>query len=262
MSVSAIQREIGAGLIQEKPPICDVITSIALNVFKDIVAGAVCGAIAACFIGGPSGLMLIASAFALQTIVSIVFHSLGAFAAYQELPTLQSSCEWVEGGSFALLSGFNVQTVIHELGHTLAASLIYKRPRPMIEISPFSGGFTQFYKTALSPFGQQLGASASTCFILAAGPGLTLLASSALFTLGLVLHEEHSQLGKYLISWGALDFLNHAVYAYSALGAESWHLHHDFVHLSIFGLHPVAATIGILSIPLFITLAHQHFRDR
>ena len=124
----------------------------------------------------------------------------------------------------------------------------------MIEIHPFALGQTQFCKTALSPFGQKLGAATSTCFIIASGPALTLFISSILLAIGVAILESHPQFGKYLIAWAGVDFINHAVYAYSALGTESWRLNHDFVHLGIFGLHPMVATVGIVTIPIIITL--------
>lgn len=249
--------------VPEKPPICDVVTTIALKILKEFALSSVLGVVLGCFVATPSGLVFMMSAAVVQLVVSTFFHSLGAFAAYQALERNQHQslyektanlCGWMTGCNFGVFSGFNSQILIHESGHALASLLIYKRPRPLIELYPFVGGQTQFYKTALSPFGQKLGAAASTCFIVASGPGFTLFISSVILTIGLALMETYPDLGKYLITWSGVDFLNHAVYAYSALGAEQWNLSHDFVHLSIFGLHPTVATIGILAMPVMITL--------
>ncbi len=246
----------------EKPPITDIVTAVAAKVLKEFALAIGFGAIVACFIATPSGLMFMMSASIVQLAVSSFFHALGAYASYKALDKDQSHyekmasfCEWITGTNFGIFTGFNTQTVIHESGHALASMLIYKRPRPLIEVHPFVGGQTQFYKTALTPLGQKLGPAASTCFVVAAGPGLTLLVSAVLLAIGIALLDHDPEVGKYLIAWSGIDFIHHAIYAYSALGAEQWNLSHDFVHLSIFGLHPIVASIGILAIPVIISLA-------
>lgn len=247
----------------EMPPICEIVQTVAIKVFKEMAVAVTLGAVITCFVATPSGLMFMISSSIVQFAVSAFFHSLGAFAAYKVLERnsnqrmyakTASLCEWITGCNFGLFSGFNSQIVIHESGHALASLLIYRRPRPLIEVFPFVGGSTQFYKTGLTPLGKKLGAAASTCFVIASGPAMTLFVSSALLTIGIAFLDTYPQFGKYLISWSLVDFLNHAVYAYSAMGAEQWNLSHDFVHLSIFGLHPVAASVGILAIPIVISL--------
>lgn len=254
----------------EKPPVCDVITSVAIKILKESAVTLALGCVVALFITTPMGLALMISAGMVQFAVSAFFHSLGAFAAYQALDNdsfqthyerISTLCEWITGSNFAIFTGINAQTVIHESGHAIASLMIYKNPRPIIEIHPFVGGITQFYKTGLTKFGQQLGAAASTCFVVASGPALTLLISSAILAIGISIMENYPEFGKYLISWASIDFLNHASYAYSALSAEQWNLSHDFVHLSIFGLNPVVATIGILAIPILITLGMSWKRN-
>ncbi|MBX7067592.1 MAG: hypothetical protein K1X28_10220 [Parachlamydiales bacterium] len=257
--------------MQEKPPICDVVSAIAIKIFKESLVTLALGSVVALFITTHVGFALMISAAIVQFAVSAFFHALGAFASYKALDNdsfqshykrIASFCEWVTGFNFSIFSGLNAQTVIHESGHALASMMIYKNPRPIIEIHPFVGGITQFYKTGLTQFGQKLGPAASTCFVVASGPAFTLLISSAILAIGLAIMENYPEFGKYLISWASIDFLNHASYAYSALNAEQWNLSHDFVHLSIFGLNPVVATIGILAIPVLITLGMYAWKTR
>lgn len=242
---------------------CDIVQEVALKVLKELVLTVALGSIVALFLTSQADLFLLISATVVQVVASTFFHSLKAYASYQILQdhtaqklyqNLISFSEWMNGLNFAFFTGFNTQTVIHETGHTLASLLIYKNPRPLIEIYPFAGGITQFYKTTLSALGQKLGAATATCVIIASGPGLTLLISSGLMILGIALLETYPQLGKTLVSWSLIDFLHHSFYAYSALQAAPWNLTHDFVHLSIFGLHPGVASLGILAIPILITL--------
>lgn len=248
---------------EEPPQICDIVQEVALKVLKEFAVTFVFGAIVALFVTSGADLVFLLSAALVQLVVSTFFHSLNAYAHYQTLETnanqaryksLVSFSEWMNGLNFALFTGFNTQTVIHETGHALASLLLYKNPRPLIEIYPFAGGITQFYKTALSPLGQKLGAPMATCAVIASGPGLTLLISSGLMVLGIALLDTYPELGKTLVSWSLIDFLHHSFYAYTALQADPWNLTHDFVHLSIFGLHPGAASIGILAIPALIAL--------
>lgn len=256
--------------IAEPPKVRDVVQTVAIRCFQELGLSVASGALISFFVA-PPGIVLMMSAAAVQLIVSAFFQSVGAFLSYkrsQQGPNLihfergVSVCEWLTGINFAILTGYNTQNFIHESGHALASLLIYKRPQPLIEIYPFVGGLTQFYKTGLSNFGKSIGSAASTFLVVASGPGLTLLISSALLAIGIGLKEKYPELSKYLISWSVLDFFCHAQYAYSALRAEPWNLAHDFVHLSIFGLDPIAAAIGIVAIPVLISIGTNWWLSR
>jgi hypothetical protein len=254
----------------EPHPVSDIIQKIALKCFKEFSVATASGLLISCFVGLPSGMTLLITATLAQFAVSLFFHSVGAFASYKAIERGRnqsyyewtvSACEWITGSNFAIFTGYNAQTLVHETGHALASLLIYKRPRPLIEIYPFIGGITQFYKTSLSDFGKKIGPAAATCLVVASGPGLTLLVSAVLLAIGIALKEKYPQLSKYLICWSILDFVNHAFYAYTTLQAEPWNLSHDFVHLSIFGLHPVTATVGLIAIPIVIALGTLYWKS-
>ncbi len=262
MFVPRVQ-EISRPILAESPPVTDIVKKIAISCLKELAVSLAIGVVVALFVPLAGGIALMVSAALVQVVVSAFFHGLGAYASQKiadggpnlkHFERILSVCEWVTGVNFALFTGFNAQTLIHESGHAMAALSIYKRPRPAIEVYPFLGGITQFYKTSMTPFGKKLGPVAATCFIVASGPGFTLLISSILFAIGLAIKEKYPQFGKYLIAWGIIDFLNHAHYAYSALHANPSNLAHDFVHLAIFGLNPITAVIGILAIPVILTL--------
>jgi hypothetical protein len=257
--------------IAEPRPVCNIVQQIALKCLKEFSVALASGLVITAFIASPSGLALMLTATLVQFTVSVFFHSLGAYASYKAMEEgphkshyerTVSACEWITGANFALFTGYNAQTLVHETGHALASLLIYKRPRPIIEIYPFIGGITQFYKTSLSDLGKKIGPAASTCLVVASGPGFTLLISSVLLAVGIAIKEKYPQLSKYLICWSILDFLNHAFYAYTALHADQWNLSHDFVHLSIFGLDPVTATVGLVAIPIVIALGTLWWKSR
>jgi hypothetical protein len=230
---------------QQDPP-RNAITTIAIECLKELALSLTLSAGIACFVPSPAGIGLVAGALLIQTIASLFFHSLNEYVEGS------SFCDWALGANFALLIGLNVQTLIHELGHVLAALALYKRASPTILIDPFSGGLTQFYKTSLTSFGQKIGPAGATCLVILSGPGFALLISSALLLIGLAMKEKYPRFSKYLISWSLLDFFNHAHYAYSAHWTAQTKLNHDFIHLSVFGLNPTVASVAIVAIPVMM----------
>ena len=88
--------------------------------------------------------------------------------------------------------------------------------------------------------------------MIVSGPAFTLLVSSVLLAVGLAIRHTRPAFAKYLIVWSGIDFLYHAQYALAALYTEPWNLTHDFVHLTVFGLNPIVASIAILAIPIVI----------
>jgi hypothetical protein len=241
----------------------NLVKKVALTCLKELAISLVLATLVAFFIPVQAGLNVLMVAVGVQLAVSLVFHSLGAYASYKlsqkgsnktVFGWLESIAEAITGANFALLTGFNTQTLIHESGHALATLAVYRNPRPQIEIYPFIGGHTEFYKTPLTPFGKKIGPAAATCLVVASGPGLTLLISAILLIVGLAIKEKYPQISRYLIVCALFDFIGHAYYAYSALYTRKTNLRHDFVHLSIFGLNPVTAAVGILAIPAIIAL--------
>lgn len=257
--------------VVQQPQNDSVVKKVALKCLKEFSATLAFNFLLSAFVITPAGTSLLITATVVQFAVSLFFHSLGAFAAYKRVQEgvnqeryekLLSFCQWMTGTNFVLLTGYNVQTLIHETGHAAASLLTYANPRPQIEIFPFEGGLTQFNKSKLSLFGKRLGAPASNCLLVASGPALTLLVSSLFLAVGVAAHKKHPSLSKYLIIWGVIDFLNHAHYAYSALTAATWNLTHDFVRLSIYGLNPVVATIALLVIPIVIGAGVYYWKCR
>ncbi|MGB7978100.1 MAG: hypothetical protein WCF19_02940 [Chlamydiales bacterium] len=256
MTVAAAQSVSLPVSLQIEPSPNSVILKVALPCLKEL-AVALCIGLAVSFFVAPAEAPILIVAAVIQLIANAFFRFVQAFALPKTpFEWIGSLSEWMTGLNFAVLTGYNAQHLIHESGHAMASMLMYKKAQPWIQIYPFTGGLTEFSKTGLTALGKKLGSSAVTCLMVASGPGLTLLLSAILLSIGLSIKEQYPQLGKTLISWALIDFLGHAHYAYSALKADPWNLSHDFVHLSIFGLHPMTATIGIIAIPIVILLGH------
>ena len=150
-----------------EPETSDLIKTVAVKCLKEFAVSLTSGVVVGLFVASPAGIAFMFSATLVQLAVSVCFHSLGAFASQKarqgnesqiHYERLLAACEWVTGANFALLTGYNAQTLIHESGHAWASLLFYKNPRPVIELYPIGiyplvGGVTQFYKTNLSALG-------------------------------------------------------------------------------------------------------------
>ena len=246
----------------------EIVGKVARKCLKELAISMTISAFVVIFVPVSIGTVTILSAVILQFVVSLFFHSLGAFAACRAakagpavLNQVVAACEWWTGENFAFFTGVNAQMLVHEMGHAIATLSLYKNPRPRVELMPFEGGLTTYYK-ALGALGKKIGPVATTIAVTASGPAFTLLVSAIILAVGLAIRAKHPHISKYFISWGVLDFLNHARYAYSTINADPFNLAHDFAHLSILGINPVVATIAILAIPIVITIGMQWWQSR
>lgn len=226
----------------------DAIKKIALSCFKELAISFGFGALLACFMP-PTGIAILAQSIIIQTAVGFFFQSLRYYAEKAEAKKWVAVFDWCLSLNFALCTGVNCQALIHESGHAAAATLVYKKPGVSIALMPFSWGCTK-YRNGLNPLGEKMGALAASFFVIASGPSLALLVSSALLTTGLAIKKNLPQFGKYLITWALVDFAGHARYACS--GMRGTQPMHDFVRLSRLGLHPIVAIVGMIAVPILI----------
>jgi len=155
--------------------------------------------------------------------------------------------------NFYHYSAIHAMTLIHETGHFCAVKLL-TQSIPRIGITPFTEGWTKWSLRKLTWAGIQLGYRRSVFVILSAGTTFALTAAAITLITGLALYQSHSQTGFKLLNIGIYPFFHHAHYALSALWTPRSELRHDFVWLQTFGIHPLAASIAILSIPILISL--------
>jgi hypothetical protein len=222
----------------------DNIRTIAIKCFAELALSLCLGIVVSTFVP-LSGVTLILSAIAIQIAVTVFFRWIGA--------------KYLLGPNFALFSGFNINMLIHELGHAFAAKAVFTNVHPKIELNLFSNAGTKFTRSSLTSFGKLLGLKRSELFVTARGPGFALLIGSLLFGIGFAIRKKHPELAIYLISYGVLSYLFHAHYAWTAIGMSANKTAHDFVYLAARGLHPVVATVGIIAIPVIITLGIRAF---
>ncbi len=155
--------------------------------------------------------------------------------------------------SFSALENTTTGVLVHEAGHALAAMTVYKDARASIEVFPFMGGVTRFYRGSLTAVGEQLGARVSRLCVTAAGPLAGILVASGEIGLAHYVQDDHPQLSLYLLSMGIMSIAQHVIYALSALWEKSPSPGHDFVQLwRLGGIHPIQAAICMVALPMLV----------
>lgn len=238
-----------------------IIRQIALQTLAELAISLTIGAIVCSC--APASFSLVFTAAAIQCLINLVIRMIGAIAAQKILENgphakkymrIAQICSFYAPYNFAVGTAINGQAYVHETGHALAAQMVYKGANPKIEMFPFIGAATHFNVNQLSRFGEKLGANRSLALVAAAGPLLSLSVSSTLLTTSLLIKDKHPTLSRYLLLTSLIDFSTHASYAFSALFTSSKNVSHDFVRLSGFGIHPLAATVAIAVSPIVIAL--------
>lgn len=148
-------------------------------------------------------------------------------------------------------------TLVHESGHALAASCLFKNANPKITVNVSSGN-CRYYASPkqLTSIGKWLGMSSSRAVISAAGPVASLLCSCVLLTTSHFLPERYQTVKAYLNMMTIQSVVRHIVYALSACFASVVVKGHDFHNLwMLAGIHPVVSALCILAVPLILKIA-------
>ena len=216
------------------------------------------GTVSLCFTTSPFAAPLIFGAIAVQTIANTTFRHYRSLDKASGRPGHTTSiCNYMCPTVFSYLTVLHLQTLIHELGHALAARAVFKNAAPSITLTPFQGGVTTFSIRHLSSLGKMFGKPGSLCFVAAMGPICALLISATVIMIGYIAEQKFPELSSYLIAVGNGDFFSHAFYALTALDASSAKPSHDFCRLAEHGLHPLAVTVAILAIPVILSNAFK-----
>ena len=151
--------------------------------------------------------------------------------------------------------------VIHEGGHYLAASLLFRGSRPRITLNhPFLGGSTAFSTYRLTPLGSLFGNHSSRLIIAAAGVAAELAVSIVEMGIDHFQSGKRPQLCKYLYASAIATITNAALYALSALLNPDPSSGHDFAQLAAGGIHPLLATAVILAVPYAAKRAMEYYK--
>lgn len=108
--------------------------------------------------------------------------------------------------------------ILHEYGHALAATLLFKNANPEITINPFGGGYCKYNSTELSSLGKSFGMKDSTSLVAGAGPITEIISILAITKL--------SNSSEQVAQWMALKAISLSAYAISGLWSNS--PTHDF----------------------------------
>lgn len=204
--------------------------------------------------------------------VSVLFKSIAAYLKYRnqqisdEIPSniekkkaLNSVGEtlgWLVPFNFALLYNATAGVLIHEGGHALAASLLYKNAQARVVINFLFEGSTTFINRGLSVIGSSLGISGAKILVAAAGPLAVIATVSAVILVAMAIQKSHPKLSKYLYFSSLFSLVYNVRYALSALTASVTALDHDFVQLSNHGIHPLVAAGVMVAIPAIVAIVY------
>ncbi len=152
---------------------------------------------------------------------------------------------------FAFLVNSLLITLLHEMGHALAAYGMYVNPSPFITIFPFSGGETSYITDKLSILGSFFGEKIANAIIAGAGCFITLLFSLLLLFFSRK-KKQSSQLYAYLTTTAIFGLSADALYASSAIKSNA--AGHDFLGLWEVGIHPFISAVFLLLAPILFNL--------
>lgn len=166
---------------------------------------------------------------------------------------------------FSVLDSTTRDVVIHEGGHALAASALYKNANPKITVMPLQGGVTTFWINGLTKVGKFFGEKGSRLIVAGAGPAAAVLADTIHIGVAHVIRKTHPTLSSYLKITAIISLIGHVMYALSALSIKQQMPGHDFVALWMGGIHPVASIVAMVALPLIVKLglcAYDHIRAK
>jgi multidrug transporter EmrE-like cation transporter len=152
--------------------------------------------------------------------------------------------------NFAFLFNGIAVTLLHEIGHMLAAYIIYIDPSPYIQIFSLSGGATSYITDQLSVVGNLFSFKIANSLVSSAGFLITLPIS--LFMLYLANKKNPlSQLYAFLTTSAIYAIASDALYAFSAINNPSQG--NDFLSLWQIGIHPFFSILFLLASPLLFS---------
>lgn len=242
-----------------------LVNKVALNSLKELAAMAALSVVTSVFVLSPLsiGVMVgVGVAFWILTtaakVAQAVFCYLLATKNFDQktvfhLQVLQRGLNWFSPIEFAAFHALTSAVVIHECGHAFAALVWLERSHPVIEVSPiFGGGRTSFSMNQLSVIGKLFGWHRTEAIISAAG-ALTTLAFAVSALVGAhFIKKSQPTLSRYLFAAASMSVASEAAYALHALGQKAENKSHDFIFLWTKGIHPLAAFICLIAVPLIL----------
>ena len=230
---------------QISPSTKEIIRQVALKSLAEFSIACALFALCAPF-AAPGGVSALAIGLMIQTAISI---PLRIWTYTRRAPLDIQKCQSLLAWNFTLLSSSNIITLIHELGHFTAIKRCIPNAAARIILRPFQGGVTIFAKPIFL-------AKTSYAFIVGAGPVAAVAFAALILIAALSIHTRHPEIGNTCLTTAVFGFVSHAAYALDALRIGPFVRGHDFSILWGMGIHPLAAAVAIIAIPILIAKVH------
>ena len=246
----------------------EVLKTLAIAAFKELAIGFACAGLACVFCASSTGLAMALGSVVAMVAVNTLFraavkqeekylHKIDRFKTprAEKQKKLSKSLitlfNYTSAMSFATVFASTAGIAIHEIGHALAAVLLFKNPSVSISVNPWKNGLTTWSGGSLSRVGKLCGFKEARLMVAAAGAVLILGMSLGLFIAGHVLKDKHPKVCQYLNMIGIMNLIIHVEYALSALGSNK-DPSHDFVALKAGGIHPFVSVAVLVGLPAFV----------
>lgn len=255
-------------VISKKSEKAEEIKKIALAALKELVIGLAFAAVACIFCSNPVGIAIAVASVVGMVAINVIYRVLEsslkkdlvklepiktpkAEQFKKELDTGLTASMYARAVNFALVFNAMAGILLHELGHALAALILFKNPSISINVNPWKNGVTTYMTGVLSALGRRLGLNNALLVVAAAGTALVLVASVGLFIAGHVLKGRYPQMAAYLNMAGIVSIINAIAYALTPL-LGSTESGNDFGVLAAGGIHPLLSIGVLIGIPLLI----------
>jgi len=244
-----------------------LIKQVALRSLAELAVSCVLFGVTAAFVATPVGILTLAAGAATIFVINTVVRSALAKLTYdvykleqdqtkdtqdkaKDIKKVMKYLNYITPTNFALLSVGTSDTLIHEGGHALASKLLFRDSHPRVEINPFKGGVTYHSTAQLSKLGEFFGYSNSRLIVSGAGSALSVFGSCLNLIAAHKLRKKNPEISRYLTAMAVMNITQNCFYALSALWEANPSGGHDFVRLALGGVHPVAAVVSMVALPL------------
>ena len=251
-----------------------LLKQVAVTTFKESAISLTFAAVTCFFVTTPGGVCLLVGATITMLAINALARSAAANAAYQlHLLEKEPNDEDIEidkqnyrlilkffsyfcGTSFSMIDLTTRDLLTHEMGHLVAAEMLYQNARAQITVDPFIGGATSFYASKLSQLGQMLGAKNCQRIVSVAGAGASFFFAMINLIASHELSESHPEMSKYLLVMALMSIFQSITYAATCfLSSYQSMAGHDFANLWSLGVHPLAAIATMIVLPIAVKTA-------
>lgn len=245
----------------------EIIRKIAIASLKELALALAFAALTCLFVATLAEVSVLISAAITLVAINTLIRAYGAFCsyrisvsrnketfAYKFFYTSTRICQYATPYTFSILDQTTRDVMVHEMGHAVAATTLFQNANPRIQITPFSGGVTHYFGNRLTKIGAFFGHRDSGLIVAAAGPAFAVATSTVHLVVAHRIRNSRPTVSRYLQATAIRSVYSHVRYALSALSIKSYMPGHDFVVLRAGGIHPLAAVVAMIGLPLIVQL--------